>query len=260
MQHTVQALLSRVDESAAKPRRWRVRYSLRTLLIFMLLFSAALALREGWSRPPWQVNHVLKSHKNWILSAAFSPDGRRIVTAGWDDTARVWDSETGRELHVLKGHNSVNCSATFSPDGRHIVTASHDETARVWDGETGHELHVLSGHESGVISATFSPDGRRIVTASIDGTARLWEAKTGRELDVLKGHKGRVSSAAFSPDGHRIITVSFDRTVRVWRRVRPERWWGVFWLPQFWAAVLLAAAFAWSLRRDYRRLMRDQPS
>ena len=84
------------SDTPAKKRRFRLRYSLRSLLLFMLLFSAALALWRDWS--PWRIERVLRGHKRKIHSAAFSPDGRRIVTASEDGTVRVWEGETGREL------------------------------------------------------------------------------------------------------------------------------------------------------------------
>ena len=85
----------------------------------------------------------------------------------------------------------------------------------------------------------------------------MWDTKTGQELHVLRGHESIVNSAAFSPDGYRIVTASADYMARVWRRVRPEWWYGVFWLPQFWFAALFAVGFAWSLLRDYKKLMRQ---
>jgi WD40 repeat protein len=72
-------------------------------------------------------------HENEANSAAFSPDGSRIVTASWDMTARIWDAATGKEIAVLRGHDDGVNSAAFSPDGSHIVTASWDKTARIWD-------------------------------------------------------------------------------------------------------------------------------
>ena len=119
---------------------------------------------------------TLKGHTGFVLSAAFSPDGTRIVTGSGDHTAKVWDAQTGRELLTLKGHTDAVWSAAFSPDGTRIVTGSGDHTAKVWNAQTGRELLTLKGHTDAVGSAAFSPDGRRIVTASFDHTAKVWEA------------------------------------------------------------------------------------
>jgi WD40 repeat protein len=69
-----------------------------------------------------------------VTSAAYSPDGARIVTASEDRTARIWDAATGKEITVLRGHERERSvtSAAFSPDGARIVTASMDGTARIW--------------------------------------------------------------------------------------------------------------------------------
>ena len=153
---------------------------------------------------------------HYINTAAFSPDGSRIVTASRDKAARIWDAATGKEIVVLRGHDKAVSSAAFSPDGSRIVTASWDKTARIWDAATGKEIVVLRGHDNSVISAAFSPDGSRIVTASSDKTARIWDAATGKEIVVLRGHDTSVFSAAFSPDGSRIVTASPDKTARIW--------------------------------------------
>ena len=126
------------------------------------------------------------------MSAAFSPDGKRIVTASQDKTARIWDAATGKPIgEPLKGHEDAVMSAAFSPDGKRIVTASQDKTARIWDAATGKPIgEPLKGHEDAVMSAAFSPDGKRIVTASQDKTARIWDAETGKPIgEPLKGHE-----------------------------------------------------------------------
>jgi WD40 repeat protein len=87
----------------------------------------------------------LKGHTRTVTSAAFSPDGKRVVTASGDDTARLWDAESGKEIAVLKGHTGPVSSAAFRPDGKRVVTASFDN-ARLWDAESGKEIAVLKGH------------------------------------------------------------------------------------------------------------------
>jgi WD40 repeat protein len=159
---------------------------------------------------------VLSGHGDTLWSAAYSPDGTRIVTASSDKTARIWDARTGAALAVLSAHGRTVKSAAYSPDGTRIVTASTDKTARIWDARTGAALAVLSGHGGLVWSAAYSPDGTRIVTASGDKTARIWDARTGAALTVLSGHGGEVYSAAYSPDGMRIVTASDDQTARIW--------------------------------------------
>ena len=170
---------------------------------------AASASQAQWRR-------VLAGHEDLLWSAAYSPDGSRIVTASADNTARVWDAASGKEVVALRGHEGPVRSATYSPDGLRIVTASSDKTARVWDAASGREILALRGHEGVVSSAAYSPDGLRIVTASWDKTARVWDAASGKEIVALRGHEGWVRSAAYSPDGSRIVTASEDKTARVW--------------------------------------------
>src|ERR1039458_6367169 len=107
------------------------------------------------------------------MHAAFSPDGRRIVTASEDHTARVWNAANGQLLANLEGHTGLVWQAAFSPDGQRVVTASFDNTARVWNAVSGQLLATLVGHTADVVRAAFSPDGQRIVTASEDHTARV---------------------------------------------------------------------------------------
>jgi WD40 repeat protein/Flp pilus assembly protein TadD len=155
-------------------------------------------------------------HSSNVLSAHFSPDGKRIVTASSDHTARVWDAQSGQPLTEPLKHDAKVLSAQFSPDGKRIVTASWDNTARAWDAQSGRPLTGPMKHSSYVWSAQFSPDGKLIVTASRDGTARIWDAQSGQPVTEPMKHSDGVFFAEFSPDGKRIVTASNDHTSRVW--------------------------------------------
>ena len=168
-----------------------------------------------WDTSKAQMIASLGGGDLWVTSAAFSPDGKLIVTALADGTARIWNTATMEQMAVLRGHSRQVLSAAFSLDGTRIVTGSVDNTARIWDVSTAREIKVLSGHTDYVNSAAFSPDGKRVVTASNDMTAVIWDATTGEEIGLLHGPEGPVRSAAFSPDGMRLVTAS-GYTVRVW--------------------------------------------
>ncbi len=92
-----------------------------------------------WDRLCHTDLRTLTGHTNYVLSVAFSPDGRRIVSGSFDDTIKVWDATTGQESLTLKGHTNYVWGAAFSPDGRRIVSGSKDNTIKVWDATTRQE-------------------------------------------------------------------------------------------------------------------------
>ena len=122
---------------------------------------------------------TLRSHTGFVNSLAWSPDGKRLATAGVDKMAKVWDAASGRELLTLRGHTKSVLSVAWSPDGKRLATGSDDKMAKVWVVASGQELLTLDGHINSVSSVAWSPDGRRLATGSEDGNAKLWDADSG---------------------------------------------------------------------------------
>jgi WD40 repeat protein len=111
-------------------------------------------------------------HDYPINDLAISPDGR-YVAAGDEQTARVWEFETGRPI-LSRPHDSAVNGVAFSPDGRYLATAARNGVARVWELVSGRQVAGMA-HDKPLNGLAFSPDGRRLATTSNDGTVRLWQ-------------------------------------------------------------------------------------
>ena len=142
---------------------------------------------------------------------AFSTDGQRIVGGHWGGWLRMWDVASGQIMRTFTGHSGANC-AVLSPDGKWIVSGHQDNTLKLWDAMSGQERFTLKGHTSSVSSVAFSSDGKRIVSGTFNNTLKVWDAMSGREILTLKGQ----GSGTFSPDGKKIVSGGPDNTLKVW--------------------------------------------
>lgn len=224
------------------------------LLTITIIF--ALVVSPGVSDAGDNVEiFVQMGHSYFATSVAWSPDGKYAVSLSGDNTIKVWEASTGREIRTLGGHEYSAKSAVFSPDGRYILSggvgdiklwetatgkeiksypgdaesfafspdgryalSASDKTngIRLWEVSTGNTIRTFQGHSGPVISIKFSPDGRYALSGSADKTARLWDVSTGTVLQILGGHSDAVFSVAFSPDGRYAVSGSSDKKVRFW--------------------------------------------
>ena len=151
-----------------------------------------------------------------VINARFDINGTKIVTAGYDKVAMVWDLFTQEELLDLDGRTFAPTQSDFSPDGTKIITTDELGNCRIWNSATSQIIAMLIGHKQEITSAEYSKDGSRIITSSFDSTVKIWDANTSKVLVTLKGHKNKVFYAHLSPDGNKVITASSDSTALLW--------------------------------------------
>jgi WD40 repeat protein/predicted negative regulator of RcsB-dependent stress response/energy-coupling factor transporter ATP-binding protein EcfA2 len=173
--------------------------------------EAKRALRAGLALLPQTVSEV--SHENWVRAVAFSEDGQYLATASDDNTAAIWNVDTGKKIAHIRHEDKVEAVA-FSQDGQFLATASDDNTAAIWEVKTGKEITRVR-HEDWVRAVAFSKDDQYLATASDDNTARLWDVKTGQEVARIN-HESAVTGVTFGGDGQLLATASDDNTTRIW--------------------------------------------
>jgi len=164
--------------------------------------------------------YTYPGHKDEVFTAAWSPNGLYVASAGGnihsrlgDTRVHVWDARTVRERYMYPGHSHVVRKVAWSPDGTRIASASEDQTVQVWKvTNTGNEPPITyTGHQGwSVMAVAWSPDGKHIASASEDKTVQVWDATSGDKIFTYGGHMTEVVSVAWSPDGKLIASASED--------------------------------------------------
>jgi WD40 repeat protein/tRNA A-37 threonylcarbamoyl transferase component Bud32 len=148
-------------------------------------------------------------HGGEVLAVAFSPEGRRLLTASADRSARLWDVSTGSPLSPPLRHGGPVRAAAFNRAGTLVATAADDGLVRCWDALTGAPFGAPVPVGAPVAALGFGPDGSTVAAAGGAGGLFLWDAATGLPAHEPDGHDARTSTVAFAPDGA-TLAVAFD--------------------------------------------------
>ena len=209
-------LADQIERDAFAPARATVAAILRlNPTDEIALASRAFLDSRGVAAPAKEI-FCLAEHQGWVRGLAFSPDGRRGLSAGDDAVLRLWDLESGQAMLRLEGHTGPVMGVVISVDGRRALSGGWDGTVRFWDIYTGQQLRCLQGSWQSVKCVALAPDGFRAVFAGNDRLVRVWDLNAGRELAQLAGHTGLVQSVAVSADGRRALSGGEDGTLRLW--------------------------------------------
>ncbi|KAJ1555485.1 hypothetical protein HK096_002499, partial [Nowakowskiella sp. JEL0078] len=157
-----------------------------------------------------------EAHTDIVHAVAISYDGDRIVSGSSDNTVKICDANTGKEIRTLTGHTDKVLAVAISYDGNRIVSGSCDKTVKIWDANTGKEIRTLTGHTARVNAVAINYGSGRIVSGSSDDTIKIWDENTGEEVRTLTDHLSEVLAVAMNNDGDRIVSGSYDWYIKIW--------------------------------------------
>lgn len=149
-----------------------------------------------------------------ILTAAYSPDGRQLLTGGADRLCRLYDVATGHLMRTFEGHSHHVLSIAWRADGASFASGSADGTIKIWNAETGEQFRTITSTQE-VASVRFVGSSGQLVSCSADGTCRLHNADDGKTIRQFSGASDALYSLSVSPD-ERLLSVA-GQSGSIWR-------------------------------------------
>jgi WD40 repeat protein len=172
-----------------------------------------------WNATTHRETFALKGHEAFVSALAYSPDGTRLASGGHDNTVRIWNTATGKEIHPGSAVENIT-ALTYSPDGKLLVSGGADARVRIWNAQTGALQHVLAGHTNAVSAVRFTADGSTLVSGGRDGQILFWNPTTGALMRTIRSDTRAVNALTFSPDNALLAAGCgagiVDGAVKIW--------------------------------------------
>ncbi len=162
------------------------------------------------------VLRIPQAHDDVVYSAALSPDGRRIASAGADRYMRTFDATSGQQIRRFEGHTSYALSVAWKRDGQQLATAGADNTVRIWDAETGDQLRTIENYNRHATAVQWVGESDTITSASGDRLVRVHNASNGGLIRNLQGADSWLHCVSATPDLTIIAAGTANGSVRLW--------------------------------------------
>ena len=198
-----------------------VMFLKRTLLFILSVFVLSCA-----SQQRIQGTAVIQlAHSSAVNCVAFSKDGRLALSGSSDNTLKLWEVATGREIRTLIGHSSPVTAVSFSPDDRFALSGSGDGRLIQWEVATGHKVRTHRGFLRRVDQVAFSPDGQTAVSLSTDKGMMIWKFSKRSispqfqtfPMSFRRTYRQHwTGPAAITPDGRYAISANYGNSLKLW--------------------------------------------
>ncbi|MCX7666738.1 MAG: WD40 repeat domain-containing protein [Gemmataceae bacterium] len=183
------------------------------LLSTGFLCTALVILAQAQNSPS-----ETKAHGALVHGLAFSPDGKKVASAGFDKNVKIWElTDKGlKEIKVLP-HPEPVAAVAWSSDGKFLATGCHDKSVRIFEVADWKQKHELKGHTDTIGALTFSNDNKLLASggSNADKSVRLWNPVEGKEQKNLGTHGGSIYSLSFSPDDKLLASGGSD-LIKIW--------------------------------------------
>lgn len=189
----------------------------KSLILFALLFCTWV---ESLAQEYPLETIIQRGHRAAVRAVAYSPDGKFLATGSRDNSIKLWQVSTGREIRTFLGHlNPVN-TVIFDPTGQWLASGSSDNSILIWEVATGKIKTKITGHDRRVSSLDFNADGTLLASGGWDRLAYIWNTASGEKLGEYKGNPatgiGVGVQVIFSKDGKKLITGNDDGRIIIY--------------------------------------------
>lgn len=184
----------------------------------MIMGTAVLSANkplEIRSIPDGAILAKLKDYTGTVNSAAFSPNGKQVITSGNDGKLRIWDSATGQQLSLFDAPDAI--TAAFFDSSENLIFALAKQSVTVWEASSHGKLHEFPHYAESLSANAIDHQGQRIITTGADNEAHVTTIIRSAQSTFLHGHAVTGLAARFTSDGKYAITDGSNGTARLWR-------------------------------------------